>query len=527
MNNLLSFVEINVFGSILILVVLFIRLLFKNQLPKKLLMGLWGLVGLRFLFPFRIEFNFSFYQVADPILNPITKQVLPGFLNQNTIVRSSFEDNLSVVLLIVWAIGCLFVVSSLIYFHLKTRFTYKVSLPVKNHFVQEWLENNRLRRPIQVRYSDRIGSPFTTGILWPIILLPKSIDWEDTQCLTYVLAHERAHIRRFDVLIKWLLALIVCLYWYNPLVWLFYRLANQDLEFSCDEDVVLKNGLSSRSTYAEALVKMEERRVILAPLTSNFSKSGLKNRIVSILQTKNITLTKVMISLVILFGVGLLFFTNSPLHQNEIIGETKHFGEEDSTIYDYGYTKEELEKFLELTHYRDYETMSISKFNSLIHNLFQNDISDEGMILFEKVMWNTSETSEYYSFFVNTIQCSMNEYNARLEEVYSNEVNNPTYWINLESTQNTEVLGVKGKMDIQMSLVFSYRILDEVNLTVKQRDEFIQGINQVAQDAFEHQIQMNGAKEDFIVEFEENAARLSTEKIEFVECIESETEIYN
>ncbi|RAZ18687.1 peptidase M56, partial [Klebsiella oxytoca] len=70
--------------------------------------------------------------------------------------------------------------------------------------------------------------PLTYGIIHPVILLPKSTDWTDTERLNYVLEHELAHIRHFDAAAKLALTAAVCVHWFNPLVWLMLSLANRD-----------------------------------------------------------------------------------------------------------------------------------------------------------------------------------------------------------------------------------------------------------------------------------------------------------
>ena len=70
--------------------------------------------------------------------------------------------------------------------------------PVEDPFVAGWLEQHRLRRPVQVRLLRPDHRPLHLGVLWPVILLPKSLDRSDETRLGFILSHEMAHIRRFD-----------------------------------------------------------------------------------------------------------------------------------------------------------------------------------------------------------------------------------------------------------------------------------------------------------------------------------------
>ena len=78
---------------------------------------------------------------------------------------------------------------------------------------------------------DRIAAPFILGVFRPKIYLPSSIDKQDAE---YVIAHERAHLKRRDHLIKPLGFLLLTVYWFNPVIWIAYILLCRDIELACD-----------------------------------------------------------------------------------------------------------------------------------------------------------------------------------------------------------------------------------------------------------------------------------------------------
>src|SRR5699024_8410929 len=100
-----------------------------------------------------------------------------------------------------------------------------------------------------------------------------TMDYTDTRRLKYVLTHELIHIKRFDMLAKYVLVAALCIHWFNPLVWVMYILANRDLELSCDEAVVKTFGENEKSSYANTLISLAESRNRWIPLYSNFSKN--------------------------------------------------------------------------------------------------------------------------------------------------------------------------------------------------------------------------------------------------------------
>ena len=52
----------------------------------------------------------------------------------------------------------------------------------------------------------------------------------------------------------------VCIYWFNPMVWIMYVLVNRDIELACDEGVLKESGISTRASYALTLIQMQENR---------------------------------------------------------------------------------------------------------------------------------------------------------------------------------------------------------------------------------------------------------------------------
>ena len=93
-----------------------------------------------------------------------------------------------------------------------------------------------------------------------------------------ILAHERIHLARRDVLGNALLAALRCLYWFNPLLWIAVDRFRRDQELACDETVVARHP-QSRRAYGEAMVKTQ-LSAMPAPLACHwFGGHPLKERI--------------------------------------------------------------------------------------------------------------------------------------------------------------------------------------------------------------------------------------------------------
>ena len=135
--------------------------------------------------------------------------------------------------------------------------------------------------------SNSRRAPLAFGVFRPTVLLPEDLPIGDAQ-FQLVLAHELAHIRRKDCLRKLLLTVCLCLYWWNPLVWMMVWLANRDMELACDEAVLRALGPDCKKAYALTLLDMAQRNPKSAPLCSGFAKSSAEERIRAILCFKRI-----------------------------------------------------------------------------------------------------------------------------------------------------------------------------------------------------------------------------------------------
>lgn len=336
----MNILQMSISAAILVVTIVIIRSLTIHKLPKKTFVMLWAVVLLRLLIPFSIPLPFNVYPVADKAIEFFT--AIPAAVQdtQTAIPNSPSVDlppNISIddihppvaqvtqnsvaqipPVVVVWLAGMILCALFFLVTHLHCRREYKTALPLENDTVGEWLKNQKLKRPIQIRYSDRINAPMTYGIWKPVILFPKTTDWRDEPRLRYILTHELTHIRHFDVLLKGLFAATVCIHWFNPLAWVMYILANRDIEMSCDETVVWTFGGTMKSAYALALIGLEERKSGFAPLCNHFAKNAIEERISAIMKTKRTTLVSMLLALMSVTGaIAIVCATSAVAAQND------------------------------------------------------------------------------------------------------------------------------------------------------------------------------------------------------------------
>lgn len=330
----MSILQMTLSGAVMIIVIVIIRALTVRTLPKRTFTVMWYIALARLLIPYSIPCAFSVWSLLQ---EPPKEQIVPqAAVTEFTQITPTFTETAPNVTIeappvtetvasadpreIVWIIG----ISALAVFfavtYLKSLKIFRESLPADNGFTRSWLSEHKLLRRVSIRYSDRVSSPLTYGIIRPVILLPKNFDGNSADDLNYVLTHEYVHIRRFDAAFKLLLTAAVCVHWFNPMVWVMYVIANHDIELACDEAVIRSTG-GAVSDYAMALIRMEEQKSGLT-LINNFSKNSVKERIVSIMKYKKLTPIAAAVASCLVIGTTTVFATSAKNESPEKLSPT-------------------------------------------------------------------------------------------------------------------------------------------------------------------------------------------------------------
>ena len=322
----MSLIQMSIQGAAIIAVTAAARALALNTLPKKTFCVLWQIAMVRLLIPYSLPCGLSIYSIYSRLCPntptaPTAESGITSVLHgTSTSALSSFTASpepasaapipIAGPETIVWIIGMLTAASYFAVSYFTWRKKFAESLPVQNIFCDNWLSEHRTLRRISIRVSDQISSPLTYGVFRPVILMPKNTDWDNTDVLKYVLTHEYVHIKRLDSLFKLLLTVSLCVHWFNPLVWLMYFIANRDIELSCDEKVVRMLD-SEKTSYAMALIQMEEQKTSSYPLSSSFSRNALKERIIAIMKFKKISPIAAATAIFLAAGTTVAFATNT------------------------------------------------------------------------------------------------------------------------------------------------------------------------------------------------------------------------
>jgi TonB family protein len=135
-----------------------------------------------------------------------------------------------------------------------------------------------ITKHVRILISTMTDGPSVVGFLRPVILLPAAtILGLPPEQLEAVLAHELAHIRRYDYLVNMMQVLAEALLFYHPAVWWMSARIRSERELCCDDEAVRVCGDALR--YARALTALERMRVMTPSLSLGVADGPLAYRI--------------------------------------------------------------------------------------------------------------------------------------------------------------------------------------------------------------------------------------------------------
>lgn len=285
-----------------------LRLILRKA-PRGIICAMWAFVAVRLILPLDIKSVFSLVPDTRDITRPVSyaaseavRQAYPNIDSAPLMTESGIQSNNTVasgdavgahlhyIASIIWIIGvCLMLIYAVFSYIRLYRLT-RESIKTDDCYL-----------------CDRIYSPFILGIFRPRIILPFDISEEDKP---YVLAHERAHLKRRDHLWKPLGYLLLSVYWFNPLLWIAYILLCRDIELACDERVIKELGYDCKKPYANALINAAAPKRLITACPVAFGETSVKARVKNILSYKKPAFWIIIIAVILSIVVAVCFLTN-------------------------------------------------------------------------------------------------------------------------------------------------------------------------------------------------------------------------
>lgn len=275
LNNLM---QIGLTVSLAALVPLILRRLMKKRYPARMVCVVWAILALRLLIPVQLTLpqapvqvmprtsyvvqsnQTAFRQAGLPVAqNPArwvtgTQAQMLSAADTGTVKTVDITD----ILLTLWLAG---VISCILwqgigYYRLirslkgKSRSVERADL---HTILQEQCADLVIDREIPLRVSSAADCPMLAGFIHPTLYLPdERISRTDA---AFIFRHELTHYKHGDLWLKLLLLAARCLHWFNPLVHLIARFAQEDIEAACDDAVVRGHDGAYRRAYGETILR--------------------------------------------------------------------------------------------------------------------------------------------------------------------------------------------------------------------------------------------------------------------------------
>ena len=289
--------------SALIVVVLLVRAIFKNRVPKRMIYCLWLVVLLKLCLPGTLfslpvlpaeklvaptqiselpaQTTPMIQQPAQTVMQPQTpaqQQVSPA---QETAKPAAKPLTTAQILQIVWFGG-----SALLGLWL---FGAWAVFTIRLHRDRRFLGK---RGGTRIYVSGAVKSPCLAGLIPAVYLTQDVLQTDDTEL---ILRHELTHLHHLDFLWSLCRTIAVIVYWWNPLIWLAAICSKRDAELACDEAVAAKLPERERLAYARAILAQAPRK------TAALSLAGppVKERILFLTKKRRTSVLCVILALLL------------------------------------------------------------------------------------------------------------------------------------------------------------------------------------------------------------------------------------
>ena len=318
--------EVLVSSTVLILALTALRFLLRGRISPGLQYALWLLVALRLLLPGTLMKSPVSVMNAVPDVSAAVQQLsapadrrAPAKAEEAAPAQTAAADTgtqpetvqlpIRTILKIVWLAGAavlaaVMLAQNLIFLRKLRRARRAVSCP---------------ESPLPVWLVAGLPSPCLVGLFRPeIYLTPEAAT--DPEVCRFVLRHELSHLRAGDPFWSLLRLGCLCLYWFDPFVWLAVSLSRRDCELACDAHVLRGLDGQSRAAYGRALlglIRPEPARgqLLSGATTMQLGKKSLTERIRLIAKKPKMAVYTLIFVLLLSLALAACTFTGAPAQQ--------------------------------------------------------------------------------------------------------------------------------------------------------------------------------------------------------------------
>jgi beta-lactamase regulating signal transducer with metallopeptidase domain len=366
MNDIIKLVlSLSLSGSILAVIIFAIKPAIKHKVSKAIQYYIWIVILLRLLIPFSFEgsaMNNVFYggqtlwetgsqnvvlpverasegKVDSSIIPNVKENVANGVYNGDADHSRYFNDLFNQYALYLWFLGLVIALTAnltgYVRFSKHLKSTNKPADYEQNRMLADLLKG---RKNVRLVRNPFVTTPMLMGILKPYIIIPE-VNFNEKQ-LKNILLHELAHLKSFDIGVKWLTMIATSIHWFNPLMYFVKKEINRACELACDEAVRKKLNIAEKQAYGDTLISVvAEHKYPVAVLQATMceEKRTLRERLLAIMK-HNKKSKPIVIASIILVGI----FVIGALYLGAGVGTG---AENDTPQYVKGYNLSEISKY--------------------------------------------------------------------------------------------------------------------------------------------------------------------------------------
>lgn len=306
-------VQIGLTVSAAALVLFLLRRVMKKRYPARAICFVWALLAIRLLIPVQLTLPDAPVQVTP--IRAVTVDMSPREEMQSTAQAAAADETrtprvsvyrgdemwhevpvgwnfpVAKMMFILWGAGILAFLgwqaySYIGFVYLARETGQAAERDTLRRVFEEQKQSLGIRRDIPLVVTPAADCPMLAGFLRPALYLPDEALSE--QEALFVFRHELTHLKRGDLWLKLLLTAARAVHWFNPLVYLMARFAQEDIELACDDAVVCGMDGAQRRAYGETILKSATAQVKKRALVSCFTgdKKTLMRRFEGLFDTR-------------------------------------------------------------------------------------------------------------------------------------------------------------------------------------------------------------------------------------------------
>lgn len=345
-------IQITIYLSVTALLIILFKQIFKNKLSAKWHVLIWAILLIRFVVPVLPSSGFSIFNATkideQTIIESSYQNVVIDFeendieqsaIEQSDIEQNDFDDDdsrsvalalqkeleeegsysysklgytlrIDAIIVLVWGsvavllLGYFITVLSI--YNRKLKRKRKSVDDATLEILNQCKEKLRIGRNVKVYFADT--TPMLIGLFRPTIYIPDGNSEAETRD---TLLHELSHMKNFDVLWSMLATLLLCLNWFNPIMWISFFMFKRDIEVFCDERTL--RYADDKQNYAKLLLKTataRKEKFVLGTTSLQSGKADVKRRIKYMAKFRKPALETIVIAVILLSVISAFCLTN-------------------------------------------------------------------------------------------------------------------------------------------------------------------------------------------------------------------------